>query len=367
MSMLITNINGRFDKDGRHNDRNFDTNKAKHIDQERIKDDVYWTYTGETDKTFLEIEKEFYEKEFSEYLEYQNEKYKKQSHPEKCKTINEYYKGAYTSPEDKILQIGNINKHATGEELWECALEYQRKFDELYGDRCKILDMALHLDEATPHVHIRRVWIAENEEGYKKVSQAASLEMLGDGRPDMTKRSSKKNNNTVTFTKYDLKLFYDICKEKGLDVTQKETKQGKREHLTTEEYKTMQRCIDIGEQIEKQFGCYDKIKSKKSDQEYIEEMKEKVDNGEELTSNEALEFELRRQRIFAKKRGRLNQYQSDLMEYIEQIQEQNRREQTSSEEVKNNSITNTKGSSISSTISSVSINSIGQDERKEFY
>ena len=116
----------------------------------------------------------------------------------------------------------------------------------------------------------------------------------------------------------------------------------------------MQRCIDIGEQIEKQFGCYDKIKSKKSDQEYIEEMKEKVDNGEELTSNEALEFELRRQRIFA-------------MEYIEQIQEQNRREQTSSEEVKNNSITNTKGSSISSTISSVSINSIGQDERKEFY
>ncbi len=245
--MKVTNRNARIDRAGKHNDRNFNLDNASHIDQSRVKDNKYYTYNGDYSKTFDEIEKEFYELHFSDFIDAQNERNAQGRHKERNRSIEQYLHNSYTRPEDKILQIGNIKEHATGEELWECALEYKRQFEDMYGEHCKILDMALHLDEETPHVHVRRVWIAQNENGIEQVSQKKALEQLGIMDPDQNSPNSKYNNAKITFTKTDTALFRNICIEKGLDIDYEPAPEIKQQHLSVLEYKKKAVSEEIGE------------------------------------------------------------------------------------------------------------------------
>ncbi len=233
--MKITNRNARIDRAGKHNDRNFNLDNAPHIDQTKLGENKYYTYNGDTEHSFDEIEREFYEVHFSSYLAEQNRKNEEARHKERNRSVEDYARSKYTRPEDKILQIGNIKEHASGEELWECALEYMRQFNEIFGEHCMILDMALHMDEATPHVHVRRVWIAEDEAGHEYVSQTKALMQLGITAPDQEKANSKFNNPKITFTQTDTQLFRDICISRGLKINL--TPAEKREHLSTLDYK----------------------------------------------------------------------------------------------------------------------------------
>lgn len=216
MAMKITSINKRADSAGLHNDRNFDLSLAEHIDADRLSLNKYYTHNGDT-RPFIEVEKDFYDLHFGDYLKKRADINKKNGHKKRTKTLNQYYKGERTRPEDKILQVGNVDEHPDGDTLWECALAYKDKFEDIYGDSCKILDMALHMDEATPHVHIRRVWIAEDDDGLEYVSENKALEKLG-----MTGigegRISRYNNPKVEFTIADTELFKEICIEHGLDI-----------------------------------------------------------------------------------------------------------------------------------------------------
>lgn len=235
--MKATNINARIDKAGKHNDRNFNVDNAGHIDKTRMKDNIYYTYNGDTQHSFAEVELEFYKNHFQDKVDAQNQRNIITGHPERNHTIEDYYHSNITRPEDKILQIGNIKEHASGEELWECAMAYKDRFNELYGDKCVILDMALHLDEATPHVHVRRVWMSEDENGELSVSQNKALEQLGISAPDVNKPIGKYNNAKMTFTQTDQRLFRDICIEKGFDI---EHNPKKEVHLDTATFKQKQ-------------------------------------------------------------------------------------------------------------------------------
>ena len=238
--MRITNRNARMDSAGRHNDRNFDVDKAPHINQDRTFENRYYTYNDEKveNMTLREIELEYYTNHFENALEHKNEKHKEQEHPNRTKTIEQYYTNRRTMPEDKILQIGDINEHATGEELWECALEYRQRFEEIYGDNCRILDMSLHMDEATPHVHVRRVWFVEDERGNEYVNQEKALEQLGIERPDINKPKGRYNNAKMTLTQTDIYLFQTICIEHGLDIDMDKPR-GRQVHLDTKEFTTV--------------------------------------------------------------------------------------------------------------------------------
>ena len=243
MAMKITTLNGRKDKAGKHNDRNFNLDNAPHIDQSRLSENRYWTYNGDSENTFTDIEHDFYAENFSDYLKKHNEKHEEHRNYGRKRTIEDYLHRTNTRPEDKILQIGDMREHASGEELWECALEYQRRFDRAYGDRCKILDMALHMDEATPHVHIRRVWIAEDEDGDKFVSQTKALEQMGISEMDEDRPIGRRNNSKITFSRTDRAIFETICLERGLDISKE--KPERRKHLSTEEYKLQEVKKDI--------------------------------------------------------------------------------------------------------------------------
>lgn len=239
--MKVTNINARMDASAKHNDRNFDLELASHIDRSKVKENKYYRYNGVNSMTFEELEREYYESNFENALEIANKKHKESRHKDRVKTMEQYRKSKYTRPEDKILQIGNARNHASGEELWACAMEYKDRFNEIYGDNCIILDMALHMDEphGAPHVHVRRVWVAENENGDLYVSQEKALEQLGILPPNPNKPINKYNNAKMTFTQSDIELFKTICRERGIDIEENKTK-GKRTHLSTREYKVKQ-------------------------------------------------------------------------------------------------------------------------------
>ena len=214
MELRLTARNARIDRSGKHNDRNFEVSKSNHIDASKSDGNKYYTYNGDTESTFEQLEKQFYSENFMSHIEKQNAKNDKAGHSERNMTLDRYYRHDFSRPEDRILQIGNMKKHATPEELWDCALEYVTKFNDRFGDHCKILDMALHVDEATPHVHIRRVWIAEDKNGDPYVSQTKALHTMG----FQNTNTNVHVNEKTEFTRLDRQLFYTICREHGLEV-----------------------------------------------------------------------------------------------------------------------------------------------------
>lgn len=243
--MKASNINGRQDRKGKHNDRNFDVDRSSHIDASKSDQNIYWTYNGDDSKTFSELELDFYKDHFSRYVEKQNEKERASAHYKRVKTMEKYRTATYSRPEDKVLQIGDMNDHPSPEQLWECALEYQKRFNERYGSNCKIVDMALHLDEATPHVHVRRVWICHNEDGDERVGQNKALEEMGILPPDTMAPEGRYNNAKVTFTYEDQELFREICREKGLEIEEPEG--SKKTHLDVLDYKKQVREEEVME------------------------------------------------------------------------------------------------------------------------
>ncbi len=258
MAVRVSFVTGRADKSGKHNDRNFATEKAGHIDRTRTDENRYWLY-GDKEFTHTELqqagitlekqEQQFYKDTFAEHLAYQRRRNKENHHRERNAktTIDNYRKNARSRPEDVILQLGNIKEMIGSDELWKIAKEYREAFEEAYGSHCKIVNMSLHVDEATPHVHMRRVWISDDEIGNKMVAQEKALNALGIERPDIERASGRFNNAKMTFTRAERDLFRGICANHGVELepdgsrllSEEEKAFGK--HLPIREYKLRKR------------------------------------------------------------------------------------------------------------------------------
>ena len=169
--MKATRHNGRSGKhgtyDAKHNDRRFDVENSEHIDAERTKFNVYWDcYQGyslpndENERarfTFTEVEKAYYVEKYSDHVEGQNERNRKARHYDRVKTIDGILENNKTCPEETLLQLGNIDGTVSADVLAQISAEYFEEFNKRYGSHVHILDWALHLDEATPHIHERHV------------------------------------------------------------------------------------------------------------------------------------------------------------------------------------------------------------------
>lgn len=229
--MKATRHNGRSGKHGaynvKHNDRNFDVDNSDHIGAERTKENVYWDcYQGyfheamgtERRFTFSEIEKAYYYEHYGEHVEAQNLRNDQARHSERNRSIDDVLSNKNTCPEESILQIGNIDSSVPGPVLAQIAAEYFEKYNERFGEYIHILDWALHLDEATPHIHERHVFDVLNKYGELCPQQDKALEALGFDLPDQTKPRSRYNNRKMTFDAECRKMFLEICKKHGLEI-----------------------------------------------------------------------------------------------------------------------------------------------------
>lgn len=95
------------------------------------------------------------------------------------------------------------------------------------------------MDEASPHIHERRVFLYTDSQGHKAVGQNKALEQMGIGLPNPDKPRSRYNNRKQTFSKICRDHFLQICKEHGLQIeeTPREYSKSGRE---LEDYKANQ-------------------------------------------------------------------------------------------------------------------------------
>lgn len=246
--MRASRHNGRSGKHGvydvKHNDRNFDVANSEHIDAERTKLNVYWDCyqgyclngdTSERKMTFTEIEKAYYFEHYGDHVDAQNERNEKAGHAERNRTADDVLKNNKTCPEESILQLGNIDCSVTPDVLAKVVAEFFEEFEKRYGSHVHILDWALHLDEATPHVHVRQVYDALNKYGELCPQQEKALEELGFELPDPTKKRSRFNNRKMCFDAECRKLFLDIGQKNGVEL-EYEPEYGGASYLEKQDY-----------------------------------------------------------------------------------------------------------------------------------
>ena len=264
--MKLTRHNGRSGKHGtynpRHNDRRFDVENSEHIDAERARQNVYWDcYRGFTthefrenpeqpDFSFEEIERMFYYEHYSGHVEAQNARNEKTRHTERNRTVEDLLKNNKTCPEETLYQIGTMEQSVPPEVLFQIVTEFQEEFDRRFGSHVHIIDWALHLDEATPHIHERHVFDCENRYGELCPQQEKALEELGVPLPKPDKPKGRNNNRKQTFDAICRTLLFDICRRHGLHLDQ-EPSYGGRDYLEKQDYILMKQKEQLAAQEQK--------------------------------------------------------------------------------------------------------------------
>ena len=249
--LKLTRHNGRAGTHGtynpKHNDRNFDLTNSEHIDPERAKGNIYGDCVhgfrsalspqdpDDLAATFSEVERQFYESRYSNFVESQNERNAKIRHTERNRSIPDLLSSRKTCPEETIYQLGTKDDHASGEVLLAVVTEFIEEFKARFGDHVHVLDWALHLDESIPHIHERHVFDCENKHGEVAPQQEKALETLGFELPDPDKPLSRRNNRKITFDTACRKMLFEIAKRYGLDLEEK-AEYGNRKYLEKQDF-----------------------------------------------------------------------------------------------------------------------------------
>lgn len=138
-----------------------------------------------------------------------------------------------------VDENGNLTEEATSaiEILEQHAKTFQERNPNLYLFNC-----VMHLDEATPHLHIDYIPVAH---GYKtgmetRNSLTKALQQMG-----FAKAVSKKENETVVWQQRERSYLTELCREKGIDI---EVLGIQRDNLNLPEYKAAMREVEALEQ-----------------------------------------------------------------------------------------------------------------------
>lgn len=214
-----------------------------HIDRSRTPNNRIWTpdkgwYTTETGTDSLSAkELRIYEQRFSKGLEAQNKRYREKGNKSKCiKDIQEYYK--MHQPHEAILQFGNkedfwdvTGYDAEGKPIWgnfneakfkDNAGVVQYEVDEFIR-RAKeagleVLDAVIHLDESSPHAHVRFIGVDTDKYGFERIDMTNCLKKHGFNQT--TECGDKRRANPIKeFTAWMRKDLEDYLEEEiGVEV-----------------------------------------------------------------------------------------------------------------------------------------------------
>ena len=253
--MKATYHNGRASKGGKVYNANHNTlaetrNQQRHIDHELTMENKIWVrdlenlespQLRETEGSFdaSAYELDFYKKRYGEARERKNADYVKSGHKDDVRTMEQVIKNPKTAPLETIFQIGTMTERVEPEVLERATKEFINWMQKEYGSNMDVLDVALHVDEATPHIHARCVLFGRDKEGNRDVNQSGAFRELKIERPDPTKKQGKYNSPLMTFTERNRQQFYDICQSYGLEID-REVKSPSQKNLEVLEYKTQQ-------------------------------------------------------------------------------------------------------------------------------
>lgn len=212
-----------------HNNRDF---IAENIDRNRTVNNI--TYLNEDLK-------KVYEELFGSALERYNAKQKR-----KDRVIPNYYEHIRRGKQEKlfhevVFQIGNVGDTAVGTEVGEQAKQVLDEFMAGFQERnphLRVFSAHLHMDEATPHLHIDFVpFTTSSKRGlYTRVSMKKALAAQGfeGGSREDTELNQWINNEKVVLSQ--------VMESHGIEWLQKGTH---LEHLTVLDFKKQERQAEV--------------------------------------------------------------------------------------------------------------------------
>ena len=221
----------------RHNNRDF---YAANVNQDRTKDNIILCK-----QDIHEAYHELFDKPLSDY----NAKQKR-----KDRRIPDYYEHIRLSKQEKlfyevIFQIGDMKDTAVGTEDGDQAAVILNEFYDKFtkeNPHIHIFNAVIHMDEATPHLHIDFIPVAtENKRGLStKNSLSKALEQQG------FKSEGKLNTCSKLWIDREKQRLADCMALHGLE---HETKGIHRSNLSVDEYKLQKRMEEVAE-IEEQIA-----------------------------------------------------------------------------------------------------------------
>lgn len=228
----------------KHSDRNFDVRNASHIEPERLNENTYYIITADgaikpCDKgiSFESHELLMYETYYGEWLSKLNDRYVKDGHANRQRTMKDVIKSARQAPREEILSIGNCNDRCKDDGEFETVvMEYITELQRKYP-RVKPLTLSFHRDEeANLHCHLRETFAADKN-GDDEPNQTAALLQMGIQAPNPDKKSDRWNHPLVTYTQECRELFIEIAEAHGFHIEREVASPGKTT-LNKQEYLT---------------------------------------------------------------------------------------------------------------------------------
>ena len=214
--------------------------------------------------------KKVYRKMFDEALKQYNDRQKR-----KDRKIPDYYKHIESGKQEKlfhevIFQIGNKDDmSATGEyaELARAILdEYYQGFQQR-NPYLKVFSAHLHMDEATPHIHIDFVPFTTGSTRGLETRVSLKQAMLNMG----FKGQGKSDNELNRWILSEKKVIAQIMERHGIEWEQKGTHE---QHLSVLDYKKQERAKEVAELDREIEEKQLEVKGLKATVEKIEEAQE---------------------------------------------------------------------------------------------
>lgn len=180
--------------------------------------------------------KEAYREIFGEALDKYNAKQKRADRKieDYCDHIKKSKNGEKLFYED-VVQWGkkeDFQKPETRERAKGALVKYVEGFEER-NPNLKLIGAYIHMDEASPHLHLDYVPVAH---GYSRgLSTRNSLDRAMKEMGFAPENESRKNNATKLWKESERSYFGEICRSMGLEVEME--RQSTRKNLSVEEYK----------------------------------------------------------------------------------------------------------------------------------
>ncbi|MBR1383845.1 MAG: plasmid recombination protein [Ruminococcus sp.] len=203
-----------------HNEHDFE---AEHINPELTSDNRRWLFhdVGVEDGEHFQdrYEQAVYEEYFSDYLNSRNEKAIKGRHKDRVQTMEQFRVNPKACPEETLFYIGNRDNLVDPDVLAAVYESYVQWHNETFPN-VMLLNAYLHLDEASPHIHERKVWTAHDGD-MLIINQEKALAEMGIERPDPDKKVSRYNNAKMTYTAMCREKLIELAREHGLEIEDK--------------------------------------------------------------------------------------------------------------------------------------------------
>lgn len=179
--------------------------------------------------------KQAYQEIFGEALEQYNAKQKRADRKieDYCDHIKKSKNGEKLFYED-VVQWGSkedFQKPETRERAKEALVQYVKGFEER-NPNLKLVGAYIHMDEASPHLHLDYIPVAQGYTRGLETRNSLNKAMKQMGyRPE---KESRKNNATKLWKENERSVFGEICRNMGLEV---EAERKARGSLSVDEYK----------------------------------------------------------------------------------------------------------------------------------